>query len=480
MNKSTLEKFDIAIIGAGPGGYVAAIRASQLGLKVCLVEKDKAGGVCLNWGCIPSKNLLHHASNVEQAKSLTSIGAKLDFSTIDYAKVQGDSRSVAGKLSGGIDYLLKKNKVTVIKGSAKISSAKVIAVTQLDKQGNKSQQKLVADNILVATGSSPMQVSGFEFDGKQILSSNDILAMTELPKSLVILGGGAIGCEFAYIMNTFGVKVTLVEMGDYLLPSEDNETTEVLAQSFKKSGIDVKTSTKADKLVKATGVVKVHLTTAKGKEVVSADKVLVVFGRVPNTTNLGLDVVGINTDKRGYVDVKDYGETSQQGVFAIGDITLTPALAHVASKEGEICVEYIASQKGLCKAPHTKFVTADIVPSAIYSEPQVAGFGLREQDAKKNNIDYKSFSFPLSAIGKAVATHHTTGFIKTLVDAKTGEILGGHIVGQNATELIHQILQAKNTEVLAEDIGEMIHAHPTFSEAIMEQMRGLYDKPIHM
>ena len=472
--------YDVAIIGAGPGGYVAAIRASQLGLSVCLIEKEKVGGVCLNWGCIPSKNLLHHASNIEQAKTLENLGAKIDFSTIDYAKAQGDSRDVAAKLSEGIDYLLNKNKVMLIKGLAEILSAKKIAVTTLNTKGNKVVSEIISNNIIVATGSKPMQVPGFEFDGKQVLSSNDILAMTQLPKSLVILGGGAIGCEFAYIMNAFGVKVTIVEMSDYLLPNEDHETTQVLVQSFKKNGIAVKTSTKAEKLVRSTHNVEVHLTHKQDSLVVNADAVLVVFGRVPNTANLGLETLGIKIDKRGYLNVGDFGQTTQQGVFAIGDITLTPALAHVASKEGEICVEYIANKLGKANTPHCRMVDTQIVPSAIYTEPQVAGFGLREQDAKVNGVDYKSSSLPLSAIGKAVATHHTEGVIKTLVDAKTGEILGAHIVGENATELIHQILQAKNTELLAEDIGEMIHAHPTFSEVIMEQMRGIYDKPIHM
>jgi dihydrolipoamide dehydrogenase len=463
----TNKHYDVAIIGAGPGGYVAAIRAGQLGLKTCLIEKTSVGGVCLNWGCIPSKNLLHQASILEDAKSLEAFGATLDTRQLDYAKVQNNSRDVVNTLTGGVQYLLKKSKVDLVYATAKLDGPNRIALDN----GKAIDYK----HAILATGSRPTTITGFEFDKKQVLSSTDILRMTHLPKKLVILGGGAIGCEFAYVMNTFGVDVTLVEMADQLLPNEDMEITAALEKSFANKGINLKTSAKATGIKKRKGGATVTIELSDGKtEYLEADIVLAVFGREPNTEKLGLESVGIQTDTRGYIITGDFCKTSTANVFAIGDITQTSALAHVASKEGELAVEYIAGHPS-----YNSRIDPLTIPSAIYCEPQVAGFGWREQDAKAQGIDYKTFSFPLSAIGKAIATHKTEGLVKTLIDRKTGEIIGGHIIGYNATELIHQILQAKCGELLTEDIGSMIHAHPTFSEAIMEQMRGLYSQPIH-
>ena len=463
----TDKHYDIAIIGAGPGGYVAAIKAGQLGLKTCVIEKDSVGGVCLNWGCIPSKNLLHQASMLEDARSLASIGATLNTQNINYAKVQSGTRDVVSKLTSGVQYLLKKNNVDLIHATAKLDGPNKIALD--------SGKTIDCRHVILATGSRPMIIPGFEFDEKQVLSSTGILQMTQLPKKLIILGGGAVGCEFAYIMNTFGVNVTLVEMADQLLPSEDREVTAILEKSFAKKGINIKTGARATGITKRNSGVTITLEQSGDQtESLEANAVLAVFGRHPNTEGLGLQSANIATDAKGYIETGDFGQTSATNVFAIGDITQTPALAHVASKEGELVVEYIAGQP--CDTPRVDLLG---IPSAIYCEPQVAGFGWREQDAKAQGIDYKVFSFPLSAIGKAIATHKTEGLIKTLVDSKTGEIIGGHIIGHNATELIHQILLAKHGELLAEDIGSMIHAHPTFSEAIMEQMRGLYSLPIH-
>jgi dihydrolipoamide dehydrogenase len=463
----TPKEYDVVIIGAGPGGYVAAIRAAQLGLKTCLVEKEHIGGVCLNWGCIPSKSLIHQATTLCEAKSLAHIGAIQDFSQIDYSKVQDSSRDAVNTLSGGVSHLLKKNKVEVISETGKLAGAGKVELS--------TGQVLYGRNMILATGSRPMSVPGFGFDEQRVLSSTGILKMRTLPKKLVVLGGGAIGCEFSYIMNAFGVEVVLVEMDDHLLPTEDHEVTAVLEKSFLANGINVKTGTRATALTKEDSKLKVHLESSTGQaEVVPAEAVLVVFGRTPNTEQLGLETVGIEADSHGYINTGPFCQTTAANIFAIGDITLTPALAHVASKEGELVAEHIAGH-----VSRDNSVDPMAVPSAIYSEPQVAGFGLREQEAIARGIRFRKYSFPIGSVGKAVATHKTDGLIKTLVDSQTGEILGGHIVGHNATELLHLILLARQGELLAEDIGTMIHAHPTFSEAVMEGMRGIYGKPIH-
>jgi dihydrolipoamide dehydrogenase len=461
------QKLDIAIIGAGPGGYVAAIRAAQLGLKVAVVEMDSPGGVCLNWGCIPSKNLIQQAEDYHVLHAMEKLGVKIDRSGLDYGVVHANSRAAANTLAGGVSGLLRKNKVKVIKGRARLAGPGRVSV--------EGGETLSASNILIATGSRPLEVKGFEFDEKQVLSSTGILDLKALPKSLVILGGGAIGCEFAFVMNAFGVAVTVVEMTAHLLPTEDFECAAVLAASFEKAGISVHTGTRATSLSRSAKEVSVALTTPKGEIEVTAEKALVVFGRRPNTEDLGLETVGLTTDERGFIPVGDYNQTSVKGVFAIGDITSTPLLAHVASREGELAVEFIAGHGG-----NVKQVDPSVVPSAIYCEPQVAGFGLREDEAKSRGIEIRKSVFPYRGIGKAVAVGRHEGLVKLIADPKTGEILGGHVVGLNATEILHEMLLAKTAELLPEDITAMIHAHPTLSEGVMEAALGLTGAPIHM
>ncbi len=459
--------YDLLVIGAGPGGYVAAVRAAQLGLKTAVVEKDRPGGVCLNWGCIPSKNLIHQAELYHGLAEMEAVGVSIDRGSLDYAAVQGRSREVVGTLTNGVAGLLKRNKVDYIEGSAKISGKGQVSLDD--------GRALSARNILVATGSRPMAIPGFEFDEERILSSTGILALTELPYSLVILGAGAIGCEFAYVMNSFGVRVTLVEAMDHILPTEDFETCAVLDKAFRQSGIDVRTATRAGELSTENQGVRVTLQSADGaSDSVTADKALVVFGRVPNTDGLGLEEMGVELDQRGYVKVGDYCQTSAAGIYAIGDITSSPALAHVASAEGEMAVEHMAGLK-----PHRQAVDEQLVPSAIYCEPQVAGFGLREDQALAREIEVKKSVFPYHGAGKTIAVGKATGMVKVLCDPKTDELLGAHIVGHNATELLHELLLAKSSELLPEDIGGMIHAHPTISEALMETMRGVNGQPIH-
>jgi dihydrolipoamide dehydrogenase len=459
-------KLDVVIIGAGPGGYVAAIRAARLGLSVTVVEMDTPGGVCLNWGCIPSKNLIQQAEEFHVLQAMERLGVKVDRSGLDYTLVHANSRAAAGALAGGVAGLLRKNKVEVVKGRARLAGAGKVVVEGGDT--------LCAKNILIATGSRPLAVKGFEFDEQQVLSSRGILDLKQLPRSLVILGGGAIGCEFAFVMNAFGVEVTVVEMVDHLLPTEDFECAAVLEDSFTRAGIAVHTGTRATGLSRGAGSVSVALATPKGEITVEAEKALVVFGRHPNTEDLGLDTVGIAVDERGFIPVGDYNQTAVRGVFAIGDVTSTPLLAHVASREGEIAVAYIAGHAGM------KRVDADSVPSAIYCEPQVAGFGLREDEAKRQGIDIRKSVFPYRGIGKAVAVGKPEGLVKLIADPKTGEILGGHVVGLNATEIVHEMLLAKTSELLPEDIAHMIHAHPTLSEGLMEAAQGLIGTAIHL
>jgi len=463
--------YDIVAIGGGPGGYVAAIRAAQLGLSVMVVEKEALGGVCLNWGCIPSKNLIQQAEEFHTLTAMEKLGVKVDRSGLDYSKVQENSRAAAKTLSNGVSGLLRKNGVRVIKGTGRLAGVGKVAVTGADG----AVTKVDAKNVIIATGSRPIEAEGFEFDETRVLSSTGILAMSTLPKSMVILGGGAIGCEFAFIMNAFGVEVSLVEMAEHLLPTEDHECTDLLAKSFVARGINVLTSARAKSLAKGANTVTVVLETPQGGKIIETDRALAVFGRKPNTENIGLETVGVKADSRGFIVVGDYNQTSVKGVFAIGDVTAAPMLAHVASREGEHAVEFIAGHP-----PRTKNVNAEDVPSTIYCEPQVAGFGLREDEARAKGIAIKKSVFPYRGIGKAVAMGRAEGLVKLIADPQTGAILGGHVVGLNATEIIHEMLLAKSSELLAEDLTQMIHAHPTLSEGVMEAAKGIIGKPIHM
>jgi len=463
--------YDIVVIGGGPGGYVAAIRAAQLGLSVMVVEKEALGGVCLNWGCIPSKNLIQQAEEFHTLTAMEKLGVKVDRSGLDYSKVQENSRAAAKTLSNGVSGLLRKNGVRVIKGTGRLAGVGKVAVTGADG----AVTKVDAKNVIIATGSRPIEAEGFEFDETRVLSSTGILAMSTLPKSMVILGGGAIGCEFAFIMNAFGVEVSLVEMAEHLLPTEDHECTDLLAKSFVARGINVLTSARAKSLAKGANTVTVVLETPQGGKIIETDSALAVFGRKPNTENIGLETVGVKADSRGFIVVGDYNQTSVKGVFAIGDVTAAPMLAHVASRGGEHAVEFIAGHP-----PRTKNVNAEDVPSTIYCEPQVAGFGLREDEARAKGIAIKKSVFPYRGIGKAVAMGRAEGLVKLIADPQTGAILGGHVVGLNATEIIHEMLLAKSSELLAEDLTQMIHAHPTLSEGVMEAAKGIIGKPIHM
>lgn len=457
--------YDLVIIGAGPGGYVAGIRARQLGLSVAVIEKDSPGGVCLNWGCIPSKALIHQAEIAHYAEDLAKMGAAVDMAGLDYSKVHQKSRDAAGKLSKGVQALLKKNKVDYIQGTATFTGPH-----EIDVDGKRV---ISGAHVMIATGSRPREIPGFEFDGKKILSSTDILSLTKLPKKLVILGAGAIGMEFAYVMNAFGVEVTVVEMLDQILPLEDADAVDVIAKAFKRHGIKMLTGTKAKSVDTKGKGIKLTIEPAGGsEEVIDADMMLVAVGRAPNTEGIGLEKVGVSTE-RGFVTVGDYYQTSVQGIYAIGDVTSSPLLAHVASKEGEIAVEHMAGHHPLRK------IDPDLIPSAVYCEPEIGSFGLSEKRAAEKGLNYEVALFPYRGAGKSVAVEKSEGIVKIVYRKDTREILGAHVAGYNATELIHELLLAKQAELLPEDIAGMVHAHPTLSEAVMESARVAEGWAIH-
>lgn len=457
--------YDVLVIGAGPGGYVAAIRASQLGLKAAVIERDKPGGVCLNWGCIPSKSLIHQAEVFRSISELEGMGLKVDQSGFDYQKVYAKSRAAAESLSKGVQFLLKKNQISLISGEAKITGANEVTLNDGSKH--------TAKNILIATGARPRQIPSFSIDEKRILTSTGILMLEALPKRMLVLGSGAIGMEFAFVMNAFGVEVHVVEMLDRVLPIEDEEASQIVQKSFQKRGIKFSTGTKASS-VKDNGDSFVVTLEGKGEALseLETDTILVAVGRAPNTENLGLENVGVETD-RGFITIKDYYQTTVPSIYAIGDVVNSPLLAHVASKEGEIAVEHMAG--------HNPEVRLDplLIPGATYCEPQIASFGYPEWKAKEEGIKYEKAVFPYRGAGKSVAIEKTEGLVKVLFDPETKEILGGHVVGADATELIHELLLAKSAELLPEDLATMVHAHPTLSESIMEVMRAVEGWVIH-
>ena len=449
--------FDVLIIGSGPGGYVAAIRAAQLGLKAAVVERDKPGGVCLNVGCIPSKALIHQAELLRAIPGLEELGVKVDRSGLDYAKAYAKSRKAADTLSRGVQYLLKKNHVELIAGEGTCAGPNEVAV------GGRTMS---AGALVVATGSRPREIPGFPFDGKVVLSSTDALMLQRLPRRMLVLGGGAIGVEFTHLLNAFGVEVHLVEMMDRILPLEDAGSVAVLDKALRRRGVTIATATKALGMETASSGARVTLEDRAGtRTTVETDQVLVVVGRTPNTGGLGLERLGIELD-RGFIPVGDGYRTKVPSVYAIGDVVgSTPLLAHVASKEGEIAAEHIAGRPGQVRLDPLS------IPSGVYCEPQVASFGLTEEKAKETGRAYERAVFPYRGAGKTVAVEQTEGQVKLLVDPANREIVGAHVVGAEATELIHELLLARTAELQPADVADMIHAHPTLSEALMEAAR---------
>jgi dihydrolipoamide dehydrogenase len=439
--------YDLCILGAGPGGYVGAIRASQLGMKVAIVEKEKAGGVCLNMGCIPSKALIRQAEIFRDSAELEQMGVTLDYSGFDYSAVQQKSRKAADTLSKGVAYLLKKNKVDYVEGTGTLTGAHEITVD--------GETTLSAEHLLVATGSRPMELPGFEFDGEKVLSSDHALMMTQLPERMLILGGGIIGCEFAHILRSFGTEVRIVEMLEHLLPNEDEEAAAVLARSFKKRRLKSYTSARATSLDRSGNGVRLQVETKKGEETMEADQLLVSVGRAPNTAGIGLEELGIETEK-GFITVGDYYRTSVPSVYA------------------EIAVEHMAGRA------EEKRIDPRFIPSAVYTEPQLASFGLTEQQAAGEGYDAASVSFPYKGAGKAVAVGMTDGMVKLIYDTVDRSLLGGVIVGAEATEMIHELLLAARSRLTTDEIAAAVHAHPTLSEAIKEAALAAGEGAIHV
>ncbi len=460
--------YDIVIIGSGPGGYVAAIRSAQLKMKIALIERDKLGGVCLNWGCIPTKALLKSAEVFHEMKQAKNYGLKVENVSADFPAVIKRSRRVADANSKGVDFLMKKNGVDVIYGDAQFKSAKTIEVR--DAEGKKSE--VSAKHIIIATGGRPRSIPGIEIDGDKLISSKEAMTLEQLPESLLVIGAGAIGVEFAHFYRTLGTKVTIVEMLDSILPIEDKEIITVLAKSFKKAGIKMHTSTKVEAVKTTAKGVEVTISTAGETQTLQADKALMAIGIQGNVEGLNLEAAGVKAD-RGFIPVNEWYQTGTEGVYAIGDITGPPLLAHVASHEGIVCVEKIAGME-------THAVDYDSIPGCTYCQPQVASIGMSEEKALEAGYELKIGRFPYSASGKARAIGARDGMVKLIFDKKYGELLGAHIVGTEATELIAELGLAKALEATPAELAKTMHAHPTLSEMIMEAAGDAEDEAIHI
>jgi len=460
--------FDLIVVGSGPGGYVTAIRASQLGLKTAIVEKESLGGVCLNWGCIPTKALLKSAQVFEYINHADEYGINVPDAKVDFAAVVKRSRNVAGGMSKGIEFLMKKNKIEVLSGMGKIKTGKKVVVT--DEKGTATEHS--AKNIIIATGARSRQLPNLPQDGKKIIGYREAMTLSKTPKKMIIVGSGAIGVEFAYFYNAMGTDVTVVEFMPNIVPVEDVDISKQLERSFKKSGIKVMTNASVEKVDTTGALCKATVKTKKGEEILEADIVLSAVGITANIENLGLEDVGIATDK-GKVLVNDFYQTNIPGYYAIGDVIPGPALAHVASAEGINCVEKIA---GMDVQP----MNMNNIPGCTYASPEISSVGYTEQAAKDAGYTIKVGKFPFSASGKASAAGHKEGFVKVIFDAKYGEWLGCHMIGANVTELIAEAVVARKLETTGHEILKSVHPHPTMSEAVMEAVADAYDEVIHM
>jgi dihydrolipoamide dehydrogenase len=467
------EQFDVIIIGSGPGGYVAAVRAGQLGLKTAIIEKEKdsrLGGTCGLRGCIPTKALLNAAHLYQKAGEFEKFGLKAEGLSYDWPGVQKYKSDVVAKNAAGVTYLMKKNKVHVYNGFGKILAPGKVEVALADGKKETIQGK----NIIIATGSIVRPIPGFETDGKQVVNSDHILDLTNVPKSLIVMGSGAVGVEFASVYARFGADTTVVELLDRIVPLEDAEVSKELARSFKKQGIKVETGLKLDKLEKNKKGVKVSGKNSKGDTVtLEAEMLLVAVGRMAYLESLGLESTKVKVSQKGTVEVNEFCETAEPGIYAIGDVIPTPQLAHLASKEGIMVVEKIAGRK-------VEPIKHNLVPNCTYCDPEVASVGLTEEKAKEAGYDVKVGKFPFSASGKARILGETDGFVKIVAEKKYDEVLGVHIIGPHATELLAECVVAMALETTADEFGRIIHAHPTVSESIMEAAEGVHDLTIHM
>jgi dihydrolipoamide dehydrogenase len=461
-------KFDLIVLGSGPGGYVAAIRASQLGLKTAIVEAAELGGICLNWGCIPTKALLKSAQVFEYINHAADYGITIKGAEADFSGMVKRSRGVADGMSKGVQFLMKKNKIEVITGWGKIQPGKKVEVA--DKDGKKTVY--AADNIIIATGARSRELPSMKIDDKKIIGYRKAMTLEKQPKTMVVVGSGAIGVEFAYFYSSIGTKVTIVEYLDRIVPVEDAEVSKALEKIYKKAGMTIMTSSEVTAVdTNGTGC-KVTVKTSKGEETLECDVVLSAAGVVSNLENIGLEDVGILVDK-GKIKVDEYYKTNMPGYYAIGDVVSGPALAHVASAEGITCVEKIAGH-------HPEPIDYNNIPGCTYCSPEIASVGYTEAKAVEAGYEVKVGKFPFSASGKASAAGAKDGFVKLIFDKKYGELLGAHMIGANVTEMIAEIVAIRKLETTGLDLIKTIHPHPTMSEAIMEAAAAAYDEVIHL
>jgi len=459
--------YDLIVIGSGPGGYVAAIRASQLGMKTAIVERSELGGICLNWGCIPTKALLKSAQVFEYLKHAGDYGIKVNGGEADFPAVVKRSRDVADGMSKGVQFLMKKNKIDVITGFGRVKPGKKVEV---ENEGKKTSYD--AKNIIIAVGARSRALPNLPLDGKKIIGYREAMVLPKIPKSMVVVGSGAIGSEFAYFYATMGTKVTLVEFLPNVVPVEDEEVSKQLERSFKKMGITVMTSSEVLSVDTKGDGCKVKIKSKVGEESVDCEIVLSAVGIQTNLENIGLEEVGIATDK-GKILVNPYYQTNVPGYYAIGDCVPGQALAHVASAEAITCVEKMAGH-------NPEPINYNNIPGCTYTSPEIASVGYTEKQAKEKGLEIKVGKFPYSASGKASAAGHKDGFVKLIFDAKYGELLGAHMIGYNVTEMIAEIVAARKLETTGHEIIKSVHPHPTMSEAVMEAAAQAYGEVIHL
>ncbi len=461
-------KYDVLIIGSGPGGYVTAIRASQLGFKTAVVEKENLGGICLNWGCIPTKALLKSAQVYDYLKHVDDYGLKAEAIDKDFNAVIKRSRGVAEGMSKGVQFLMKKNKIDIINGFGKVKTGKKVDVTAED--GTVTEYS--ADNIIIATGARSRVLPNLPQDGKKVIGYREAMSLPKQPKSMIVVGSGAIGVEFAHFYNSMGTNVTVVEYMPNIVPVEDKDVSKQMERSFKKAGIKVMTNSSVESVDTSGDGVKATVKTKKGEEVLEADILLSAVGIKTNIENIGLEDVGIITD-RDKILVNDWYQTNIPGYYAIGDVTPGPALAHVASAEGITCVEKMAGV-------HTEAIDYGNIPGCTYATPEIASVGLTEEKAKEAGYELKVGKFPFSASGKAKAAGTPDGFVKVIFDAKYGEWLGCHMIGAGVTDMIAEAVLGRKLETTGHEVLKAIHPHPTMSEAVMEAVADAYDEVIHL
>ncbi|HSP12840.1 MAG TPA: dihydrolipoyl dehydrogenase [Salegentibacter sp.] len=463
-----MSKYDIIVLGSGPGGYVTAIRASQLGFKTAIVEKESLGGVCLNWGCIPTKALLKSAEVFDYLKHAEDYGLKLENPDKDFGAVIKRSREVANGMSKGVQFLMKKNKIDVIEGFGKLKSGKKVEVTDKDKNTKEYQ----ADHIIVATGARSRELPSLKQDGKKVIGYREAMSLDKQPKSMIVVGSGAIGVEFAHFYNAMGTDVTIVEFLPNLVPLEDEEVSKQFERSVKKAGIKVMTNSSVESVDTSGKTVKAKVKTKKGEETLEAEIVLSAVGIKTNIENIGLEELGIKTEKDKIV-VDEFYKTNVSGIYAIGDVVEGPALAHVASAEGILCVEKI---KGMEVEP----LDYGNIPGCTYATPEIASVGMTEKQAKEAGYELKVGKFPFSASGKAQASGKSDGFVKVIFDAKYGEWLGCHMIGAGVTDMIAEAVLGRKLETTGHEVLKAVHPHPTMSEAVMEAVAAAYDEVIHL